>query len=145
MPTNTKRYWSRLKCLADGSFLSFALRTAVLLVTFMVIDRGLAKITRLPEAIYQRPSIFIGHPSGENIGFALGFILTFALLYWRLRGVRMKWDQLSYGHLLRPFTAVLMVALLISFVHTPLRFNPLCSFKVIRSQMDGDKCDWLMR
>ena len=102
--------WPRLWALAQTPFVRLGIRAATLLLAYLVLERWLMGVARLPEASYAGPVIAAGVLQRFLVepAFAPGYLLRIgvvAALMWllvaRFATLRAPWSRLEQGALLR--------------------------------------------
>lgn len=107
--------WPRLRELTETPFVGLGIRAATLLLVYLVLERWLMGLARLPEASYAGPVIAVAVLERFLVepGFAPGFLLRIgvlaalvSLLVARFATVRGRWSDLEQGALVRILVAV---------------------------------------
>ena len=93
-------------------FLALLVRTGTVLLLYVLVDRSLIHIARLPEASYERPFILLETLKVQLEGFRLLLLVPiFLLFWWKWRALWERWSAIDGGRNWRPFL-VLAAALL---------------------------------
>ena len=103
---------------------SFGLKIGILLLAFLIAERGISHLAQLPSESYQEPSILVALVK-QTRGAVLWIVLTLVLLLWRVPSLRANWLVLPQGRLVRVIvvTCVAILAWVYSTYSINLYFN----------------------
>ena len=106
----------------SSSFLALLIRTGTILLLYVLIDRSLMHIARLPQLSYERPFIFLESLRVQLQGARLLFLLPLGYLFFRYwKGLWEGWSSIDLGRTRRPI--VVLAAAMLAWYYSTYDYN----------------------